>query len=102
VASALGFGGIREYPLPGGRGGAGDIDSGPVVLGVSVAASGFGLAGARMFRDAPRFRALYRTAYLFGAPVTRGEARGFLAGSGLGDAILLAMMTARVAPEGAR
>jgi hypothetical protein len=93
VASFLGFGGVLEYP---GGAGAGDIDSGPVVLGVSVAASGFGLAGARMFRDEARFRALYRTAYLFGAPVDRGgiRGRGFLVGPGLGDAILLATMTA--------
>jgi hypothetical protein len=101
IASFLGFGGVREYPAAAGAAG-GDIDSGPVVFGVSVAASGFGLAGARMTRDEARFRALFRTAYLFGAPVSRGGgARGFLAGPGLGDAILLATMTAK-ATEDAR
>lgn len=88
----LGFGGIREYPD--GAFGEGDIDSGPVVLGVSVSATGFGLAGAKLFHDEGRFVGLSRTAFLFGAPVSHSGGRSYLAGSGLGDAILLAMMTA--------
>jgi hypothetical protein len=93
VATFVGFGGIREYP-DGVVQGAGDIDSGPVLFGVSVSASGFALAGARMFDDAQVFRALFRTAYLFGAPARGPTGRGYLPGRGLGDAILLAMMTA--------
>lgn len=92
LRSLWGFGGVREYPV--GTRGGGDIDSGPVLFGVSVSATGFGLAGARMSGDAARFTALYRTATLFGAPVRRGDGWGYVAGSGLGDAILLAMMTA--------
>lgn len=88
----VGFGGIREYPE--GVAGQGDIDSGPVVFGVSVSATGFGLSGAKLFGDEPRFTALSRTAFLFGAPATHGAGRSYLAGSGLGDAILLAMMSA--------
>ena len=88
VATFVGFGGVREYSGPE-EGRAGDIDSGPVAFGVSVSASGFALAGARMFGDAAAFRALFRTAYLFGAPEDRGGARGYFAGAGLGDAILL-------------
>src|SRR5262249_4433872 len=46
-STLLGFGAIREYAE--GHGGAGDIDSGPVILGVSVSATGFALAPARVY-----------------------------------------------------
>jgi len=84
----LGFAGIREYPS--GHGGLGDVDSGPVLFGMSVSATGFGLAGARVHQDRSRFRKLYRTTHLFGAPI----GGRFLTGGGLGNAILLAMLTA--------
>lgn len=93
LRSFWGFGGLREYPA-GRWGRPGDIDSGPVLFGVSVSGTGFSMSGARMFHDVPRFRALYRTATLFGVPARRGEGWGYVVGSGLGDAILLAMMTA--------
>jgi hypothetical protein len=86
--SLAGFGAVREYA----RGGAGDVDSGPVVLGVSVSATGFALSSARQLGDRGRFGALYRTASLFGVPVA---SRGFVAGGPIGNAILLAMLTAR-------
>lgn len=88
-----GFGGVREYAP--GSSGHGDIDSGPVVLGVSVSATGFALSSARQLGDRGRFVALYRTAALFGVPVARGDGRAFLAGGPIGNAILLAMLTAR-------
>lgn len=86
--SFAGFGGVREYAGDG----AGDVDSGPVVMGVSVSATGFALASARQLGDRARFGSLYRTASLFGVPVA---SRGFVAGGPLGNAILLAMLTAR-------
>jgi hypothetical protein len=92
-ASFLGFGAIRE-DAPG-HGGSSDIDSGPVVLGVGVSATGFALAGARIHDDPALYTELYRTADLFGAPRTSGESRRFVSGGPLGDAILLAMLTAR-------
>lgn len=88
-----GFGAVREYAP--GAAGHGDIDSGPVVLGVSVSATGFALASARQLGHRDRFAALYRTAALFGIPVARGDGRAFMAGGPLGNAILLAMLTAR-------
>jgi hypothetical protein len=88
----VGFGAVREYAP--GHEGRGDIDSGPVVLGVSVSATGFALATARQLGDRTRYRELYRTAALFGVPVARGERRRFLAGGPIGNAILLAMLTA--------
>ena len=88
-----GFGAVREYPP--GAVGQGDIDSGPVVLGVSVSATGFALGPARQMRDRERFHALYRTASLFGVPVARDGGRAFVAGGPIGHSILLAMLTAR-------
>jgi hypothetical protein len=91
-AEHLGFGAVREYAP--GHEGRGDIDSGPVVFGVSVSATGFTLATARQLGDRARYRELYRTAALFGVPVANGERRRFLAGGPIGNAILLAMLTA--------
>jgi hypothetical protein len=88
----LGFGVTREYPRE--TAGQGDIDSGPVVFGYGVSATGFALAGARIHGDEARFRSLYATAHLFGAPVDSGGARRFASGGPLGDALLLAMTTA--------
>ena len=72
----------------------GDIDSGPVPLGVGVSSSGFTLAGTRIFRDRGLFTALFRTVYLFGAPLDRAGRRRFVTGGPLGNAIMLAMLTA--------
>lgn len=92
----LGFGVVREYPA--GVSGRGDIDSGPLVFGFSISASGFGFAGARLFGDSRRFAGLYRTYHLFGAPrATHGEL-SFVSGGALGNAILLAMLTRADAP----
>jgi hypothetical protein len=90
--SLLGFGAIREYL---GESGAGDGNSGPVVLGVSIGATGFGLGAAASHGDRELFVRLYRTAYLFGVPRSDGERRTFVMGGALGNALLLAMLTAR-------
>ena len=92
-ASFVGFGAIRE-DAPG-NGGSSDIDSGPVVLGVGVSATGFTLAGARIHGDRALYTELYRTADLFGAPHDKAQGRRFVSGGPLGDAILLAMLTAK-------
>ncbi|MEQ8167969.1 MAG: hypothetical protein ABRQ38_03660 [Candidatus Eremiobacterota bacterium] len=89
----LGFGAIREYPVnvPG----DGDIDSGPVVLGYGISATGFSLAGCRIHRDSKLFCELYGTSCLFGCPVIRGDRLDFVMGGPLGNAIMFAMITAR-------
>jgi hypothetical protein len=89
----LGFGGIREYPRSI-RGGGGDIDSGPIVFGFSLSATGFAIAGARIHGDAQEFSALYSSAYLCGAPYDADGRRTFVTGGPLGNAILFAMLTA--------
>ena len=91
--SVLGFAGVREYAP--GQSGGGDVDSGPIVLGVSVSATGFALASARQRGERAQFAALYRTTALFGVPVTRGDRWRFATGGPLGNALLLAMLTAR-------
>jgi hypothetical protein len=90
----LGFAGIREYPE--GFHGNGDVNAGPIVFGASVGATGFGLGAARMNGDLDLYERLYRSTHLLGIPVdTWGRGRTFVAGGVLGNALLLAMLTAR-------
>jgi len=88
----LGFGAVREYPA--GVSGTGDIDSGPILLGYGLSPTGFALAGSLMYGDHAYFRRLVSSAYLAGAPLWRGDRLEFVTGGPLGNAILLAMLTA--------
>jgi len=88
----LGFCGIREY-APGFHG-KGDGDSGPLVMGVSVGATGFALGAARAHGDGDLYRELYRSTHLVGVPVGVDGQTKFAAGGALGNALLLAMLTA--------
>jgi hypothetical protein len=92
LSTHIGFGAIREYAN--GHSGPGDIDSGPVLLGVSVSATGFALAAARIADDRDAFVALYRTVDLFGMPI---DGR-FAVGGPIGNALLLALLTAEREP----
>lgn len=89
----LGFGAVREY-APGHRG-SGDVNAGPILLGVSVGASGFALGAARAHGDRALYTELYRTAHLFGLPHDSDGEQRFVVGGVLGNALLLAMLTAR-------
>lgn len=86
----FGFGAVAEF---GEQVGHGDIDSGPVVLGVSVAATGFSLAPFKAFGHRHAFTRLYRTTTLFGLPTRRSESLCFRTGGPIGNALLLAMLT---------
>jgi hypothetical protein len=97
-SSFWGFAAIREYAD--GYDGLGDVDSGPVVLGVSVAATGFALAPARAFGRRDSFERIFRTTALFGIPASFGEKRRFCTGGPFGNALLLAFLTS--GPELAR
>jgi hypothetical protein len=88
----LGVGGFREWPA--GRGGGQDVDSGPIVLGVGVAATALGLGPARLFRDEESYTVIRRTALLFGVPAW-WPSGGYLAAPILGEAILFDGRTAR-------
>lgn len=96
--SFFGFGAVKEYAS--GYNGAGDVDSGPVVLGVSVAATGFSLAPFRAFGRRDAFVRLYRTTELFGLKSERNGRIRFSTGGPVGNALLLAMLTSgpEVAP----
>jgi hypothetical protein len=108
-----GFGAIGEFvPLPANSPlakrpyGHGDIDSGPVIFGVSVAATGFSLAPLRngfhdgTGRNHDAFVRVFRTTSLFGMPATLGTggATRFRSGGPIGNALLFAMLTARPLP----
>jgi hypothetical protein len=88
----LGVGGFREWPA--GREFGGDVDSGPIVFGVGVAATGLGLAPARIFRDEDRYTVIRRAALVFGVPAW-WPWRGYWAAPLLGEAILFDGRTAR-------
>ncbi len=93
ATGVLGFGAVREYPATA-KGGRGDIDSGPVVFGTSFSGTGFALAGCRIHGDRDLYTAIMRTATLVGTPVGGAGGRRFVCGGPLGDAIMLAMLTA--------
>ncbi|MGX1810107.1 hypothetical protein ACWIGI_30705 [Nocardia sp. NPDC055321] len=96
--NVLGFSAIDEYGP--GHDGAGDMDSGPLILGMSISATGFALAPARAFGHREAFTRLYRTANLFGLPLRGGERLRFATGGVTGNALLLAFLTS--GPELAR
>ncbi len=89
----LPFGGfaIREWPRGVDRGG--DVDSGPLVFGLSPAATGFALAGAAHFSNTERLKALLIPAEAVGTTIGLGHRRYLLAPL-VGDAIVLATRTA--------
>ena len=95
---AIGFCGIREYAR--GFHGKGDGNAGPMLMGVSVGATGFTLGAARAHGDARPVTASSTAARTW--PASRSASAGgtkFAAGGTLGNALLLAMLTAnRVAP----
>lgn len=91
--TVLGFGAIREYPF-GVSEGQGDIDSGPIVMGFGVSATGFTIADTRIHKDPETFKRLYATSFLFGAPVDREDRRDYIMGGPLGNCIMFAMLTA--------
>ena len=97
LRAPLGLGVLREYPP--GIHGRGDIDSGPVILGFGVSATGFAMAGARAHGDARAYRRIGRTAALFGLPGRRHGGRWYWAGGAIGNAIMLAMHSAPVVAQ---
>ena len=88
------FAGVREYQLDDPGAGFGDTDSGPV-LGWGVSATGFAVAGARVHGDETLYSALLSSIELAGITVDDASERRYLSASLLGDAVILAMKTAR-------
>ncbi len=92
-----GFVGIREYPA--GAAGAGDIDSGTLMFGVSPAATSFAIGPSRLFQDQELYTNLYRTVNFFRNNLPVPERTADLADSPLQHATLLAMLTASLPGE---
>jgi hypothetical protein len=90
--SWLGFGGVREYPN--GFTGKGDGDSGRIILGVSVGATGYAIGAARAHGDRDFFCELYRSATLGRTGLGIGRRIEPPGGPELANALLLAMLTA--------
>lgn len=93
-ADVLGFGGFREWPVGREIGGM-DADSGPILFGVGVAATGLGLGPAKLFGDADRYTTIRRSALTFGVPSVFAS-HGYDAAPILGEAILFHGRTARL------
>ncbi len=95
VTSVAGLVGVREHPL--GTDGDGDVDSGPLVAGISLSASAVTLAAARAVGDAALAADLDRQAELLGMPLEVAGERRYAAGLvPVGDAFLA---FARSTPE---
>ncbi|MBA3529567.1 MAG: hypothetical protein H0T91_09720, partial [Propionibacteriaceae bacterium] len=87
VVRELGLVGVREYPR--GTAGRSDVDSGPLIAGVSASASVVTLAAARRVGDRALASALDREAELLGAPISLGAQKYYAFGLvPVGDAFL--------------
>lgn len=83
---------VREYLRD--QTGPADIDSGPVIFGLSTSGTGFGMSAARALHDEPLLRRLLVTGELIGSTYSDGKGQRYLAAPLIGDAIVLAMRTA--------
>ena len=96
--SVLGLYAMREHPAAHADRG-GDIDSGPLLMGYSVSATGFAMGAAAGLGEEEIVEDILRTVR-FGGPLAvnvvpglKAPSGGGATGSHLGDAILLAMVT---------
>lgn len=89
----LGFTGFREWPEGMDKGM--DVDSGPIVLGVGVSATGIGIGAARLMADDRLYTGSMRAASTFGLPLSLAGSRVYVTSPLLGDAILFHGTTAR-------
>jgi len=78
VTRELGWVGVREYP--GGTDGSGDVDSGPLVRGLSLSATALAIGTARSAGDRELARTLEREGELFGLPWQWDGRRTYAAG----------------------
>ncbi len=85
--SVLGFGYAREWP-PSYIGPA-DVDSGPVVAGISTASSGLAFMGASAFGDTDYLQRLLTSLRFAGFPVETDGRLMFCASNQVGDAVVL-------------
>lgn len=77
---------LRAYPRGYNR--PADVDSGPVIFGLSTSGTGFMIAGARICNDADYLQSLLSSVEAAGSTVGAGGARHTLFGPVAGEAIL--------------
>ncbi|GJJ18060.1 hypothetical protein [Mycolicibacterium mageritense] len=97
VTEKIGLAGVLEYPT--GVDGRGDVDSGPLILGVSLSASAVGLAAARANGDRALAGRLTRQVDLLGVPMGLRTTRYVFGVLPVGDAFIA---WARTVPESDR
>lgn len=85
--------GIREWPRGVHRGG--DVDSGPLIGGLTPSGTGFAIAGAVLNDDRTFLEELLKTSEWAGFTVQWKGRRRYLTAPLVGDAILLSMKSAR-------
>ena len=83
--------GIREYPP--GVSGPTDLISGPIIFGISSAATGFAIGGAVLWKDDELLTGLLRTSELVGSTLSWNGKRSYLLAPLPGEAIVLAAKT---------
>ena len=97
VTRELGFVGVREHPA--GVSKPGDVDSGPLVLGLSLSASAVTIGAALANGDGGLATALAREAEVLGVPVSWHGKRRYAAGQlPVGDAFLVWSRVTAAAP----
>ena len=84
--TVLGCGGFREWPTGAGHGM--DADSGPIIFGIGVAASGLAVGPARLFKDHEKYTEIMRATSVCGMPQVLGTERKYRLAPLLGEAIL--------------
>lgn len=89
----LGGNAIREYPE--GVRGNGDIDSGPVVFGLSSSGTCFAISGAKYFKDGDLLDGLLRFGEFAGSSFEFGGERHYLIAPLMADAVMLNVKTSR-------
>jgi hypothetical protein len=99
IVTRLGVPGVHEFPA--GVAGAGDVDSGPLLFGVSASATVVARGTAAMFHDAELEDALSDTMEVFGIPFRWGGEKRYAFGLlPVGDAIVAWSYGARRWSEG--
>ncbi len=78
ATTVLGIPGIREYPV--GQTGTGDVDSGPLFMGVSLSASTVAVGSARMYGDNELADAMLDVGEAFAFPFVSGDAKRYAFG----------------------
>jgi hypothetical protein len=93
VVMRAGIPGVLEYPM--GLSGRGDVDSGPLVRGVSLSATALMIGTARVYGDEELSEAIWHAGELLGVPVRFGGTKRYALGLlPVGDAFAVWSKTA--------